>query len=178
MSLGKLTWGGLEQRETIFMIIVHSIKSLQESFEARASEWMLTGATICLGFVFFLNSTMFHKESFEGLRGIIGNQYIWAAIFTIVGFARLAVLLINGAYWRTPHFRAAGAFLCSGVWFVFCLSFVRNGSILIAIMPWIFLLDAYNVKRASREAGKSEFIQRYVKSKEVSDAGSTRKTHP
>lgn len=145
------------------MIVVHSIKSLQETFEVRASEWMLTGATLSLAIVFFANDGMFVKESFSGLRQLINDRLVWAWLFLVVGTVRLVVLTVNGAYWRTPHLRALTAFLCSGVWFLMCVGFVRNGAVLAAMAPWIFLLDGYNVKRASKEAGKSEFIQRYVK---------------
>jgi CHASE2 domain-containing sensor protein len=145
------------------MIILHSFKSLGETFEVRASEWMLTGATLSLAFVFFVNDTMFLSQGFSGMREILNYRITWAWIFLFVGLLRLMVLTINGAYWRTPHLRALTAFLCSGVWFFLCVGFLRNGSVLAALVPWIFFLDVYNVKRASREAGKSEFLQRHVR---------------
>lgn len=153
------------------MIVVHSFRSLQETFEARASEWMLTGATLSLAAVFFLNNDMFYKPTFEGLRSILNCQMCWAWILLVVGSVRLAVLIVNGAYWRTPHMRAFTAFLCAGLWFLFCVGFFRNGSVLSAMAPWIFLLDAYNAKRAGKEAGKSEFLQRYMKNRKIVDAG-------
>jgi len=144
------------------MVIVHSIRSLQETFEARASEWMLTCAIVSLGLVFTFNSSMFYGSSFEGLRSIINSQVAWASILLSVGMLRLCVLCINGLYYRTPHFRSFTAFVSSGVWFLFFIGFVRNGSMLMALMPWIFLLDAYNAKRAGREAGTSEYVQRHA----------------
>lgn len=152
------------------MIVVHSFRSLQETFEARASEWVLTGTVLSLAVVFFINDEMFYRDSFQGMRSIIDDRLVWAFLCLIIGAIRLSVLFINGMYWRTPHFRAATAFMCAGIWFLFLISFMRNGSIMAAIMPWVFLLDAYNVKRASREAGKSEFIQRYVRKQGIRDA--------
>lgn len=143
------------------MIVVHSFKSLQETFEARASEWALTGVMISMSLVFLLNEEMFYRSSFEGMRNIFNSRYGWAAILAVVGLTRLSVLIINGSHWRTPHMRSLTAFLSAGVWFLFCAGFARNGSIMLAIAPWIFLLDAYNAKRASHEAGKSEYMQRY-----------------
>lgn len=129
---------------------------------------------ISLSVVFFLNDTMFYRESFEGMRNLINHQVTWAFLFLTIGLIRLIILLINGAYWRTPHFRAVTAFLSAGVWFLLTIGFIRNGSVLAAILPWVFLLDAYNIKRASREAGKSEYVQRYMKTKqEKFDAGKT-----
>lgn len=158
-------------RWEVSMIVVHSFKSLQETFEARASEWMLSGATITLGSVFFLNESMFYREAFEGLRAILNSQWLWGWLLFVIGTARLAVLCVNGMYYRTPHYRAMGAALCSVVWFMFFVGFVRNGSILASLMPWIFLLDAYNAKRASREAGHSEFVQRHIVKQDLQHVG-------
>lgn len=169
----------VEQLRETSMVIVHnmSIQSLRETFEARASEWMLTGAIISLAIVFFANEEMFTREAFQGLRDISGNRLMWATAFAVIGFIRLTVLIINGAYWRTPHFRAATAFLCTVIWFALCAGFARNGSVLIAIVQWIFFLDAYNTRRAAKEAGKSEFIQRYIKNKQDTTDGLVSRTH-
>lgn len=161
------------------MLVVHTLESLQETFEARASEWALTGAVLSLAAIFFLNGEMFYGESLYGIRNMINDRFIWAWLFLSVGVVRLAVLLVNGAYWRTPHFRALTAFLCTGVWFLLLIGFMKSGSILAAIMPWVFFLDAYNVKRASLEAGKSEFVQRRVKTNtDRMNAGLAPKPHP
>jgi hypothetical protein len=122
---------------------------------------MLTGATLSLAVVFLLNTQMFYSEAFQGLRGINSSQQFWSCTLACVGAVRLSVLLINGSYYRTPHGRAITAFICSGVWFIFSVGFLRNGSMMIAIMPWIFFNDAYNTIRAAKEAGKSEFKHRY-----------------
>lgn len=145
------------------MVIVHTFQSIQDTFEARASEWMLTFATISLAVVFFFNEPMFYREAFDGLRQINSNHVVWAAVLGTIGVTGLVVLLINGSYWRTPHFRAIMAFLRAGVWFFLALGFVRNGSVMIALVPWIFFLDAYNAKRAAREAGQSEFVGRHMR---------------
>lgn len=143
------------------MIILHTVRSLSTTFEVRASEWMLTGAMLSLALVFFTNETMFFNYEYAGLRYLLNSSQSWAWVFLLVGLLRLSVLTINGAYWRTPHLRALTAFLCSGVWFFMCVAFLREGSVVAAIIPWVFFLDVYNVKRASKEAGKSEYIQRY-----------------
>jgi hypothetical protein len=148
------------------MVIVHTFRSLQDTFEARASEWMLTGVVLSLAVVFTLNEGMFYRESFEGLRSILNSRFGWALILAVVGLVRLSVLTINGSYWRTPHLRSLTAFLSAGVWFLFCAGFARNGSVMLAIMPWVFMLDAYNAKRAGREAGQSEFFQRHRRQKQ------------
>ncbi len=134
------------------MVIIHAWESLSDTFEARASEWALSAATVCLGLVCLFNSDLFVNRAFRGLSEWAG-QDAWAIGFLLVGIARLTVLLINGAYWRTPQFRSAFAFLTAGVWFQLLLGFAANFSFLLAIMPWLFLLDTYNAMRAGREAG-------------------------
>ena len=152
------------------MIIVHSFESLKESFEARASEWSLTGVMVSLALAFLFNEGLFYRDTLEGMRDIINSRFAWITIMSFVGLTRFAVLIVNGAYWRTPHLRSLTAFLSAGIWFLFFMGFVRNGSLMMAIMPWVFLLDAYNAKRAGREAGKSEFQQRYIRKREQVDA--------
>lgn len=155
------------------MIFVHTWRSFNQTFEARAPEWVLTGAMISLSLVFFLNDTVFYQETFEGLRNILNSRYSWGLILGMIGLSRLSVLVINGSYWRTPHLRSFTAFLSAGIWFLFCVGFARNSSVLVAILPWVFLLDALNAKRAGHEAGKSEFIQRYLRQEQV-NAGMAR----
>jgi len=160
------------------MIIIHSFKSLPETFEARASEWMFGFATFSLSLVFFLNDNLIDHPCFEGMRNIHEHQRDWALLLLIVGLGRLIVLFINGSYWRTPHFRALAAFLSSGIWCLMCFGFLDQKSLMIAIMPWIFLLDTYNIKRASREAGNSEFVQRYIMKKKQEQVSAGIANHP
>lgn len=150
-------------------VIIHSFQSLQETFEARASEWACASILVLLSLIFTFNDTMFHQQNLEGMRTILNSQLGWAIVFFLIGITRLTVLVINGAYWRTPHFRALTAFLSVGVWFMIVTAFVRNGSLVLAFSLPIFVLDAYNVKRASKEAGQSEFIRRHLTRKRDKD---------
>lgn len=153
------------------MVIVHSWESLRATFEARASEWALAGAIFCLGLVSFFNTTLFQSPNFDGLTEW-ATQRTWAVGFLTIGFLRGMVLIINGGWWRTPHFRAVFAFLAAGVWFHLMLGFAANLSFALAIMPWLFLLDAYNALRAGREAGIAQLFQSSHKKKENDGAPS------
>jgi hypothetical protein len=140
--------------------IAHSWQSLSDTFEARASEWALAGAMLCLGLVSALNADLFTDPAFRGLTDW-ASQPMWALGFLTVGILRLIVLLVNGAYWRTPQFRCLFAFISAGVWFQLLLGFAANLSFFLAFLPWIFGLDVYNAVRAGREAGIGFLFHRY-----------------
>lgn len=160
---------------TNLMYIAHSWQSLTDTFEARASEWALAGATFSLGLVSMLNTDLYTNPGFRGLTEWF-DQPTWTIIFLTVGFLRLTVLLINGAYWRTPQFRCLFAFITAGVWFQLLLGFAANLSFFLAVMPWIFGLDVYNAKRAGREAGISLLFHSYH-TREAKNGGSAVPKH-
>lgn len=144
------------------MLIVHAWESLNETFEARASEWCLGAATCTLALVSFLNVDLFKSPGFDRLADVAAQQ-TWAWIFLVFGGARITVLLINGAYWRTPLFRALLAFFTAGLWFQLTWGVAANWSFGIALMPWLFVLDTYNALRAGREAGVAQFLHKQKK---------------
>lgn len=146
------------------MVFIYTLQSLKETFEARASEWMLAAATVSLAIVLFYNPTMFadRPAGFSGLSSL-ASQPIWGWGLLIVGGMRLVVLFINGGWWRTPHFRAGLAFLTCFAWFYLSVGFARNLSLGIAFFPWVFLLDAYNSVRVIREAGVAQYLHKHYK---------------
>lgn len=144
------------------MITVYSWHSLRQTFEARASEWALAFMTFSLGVVSFFNVDLFADFRFSNLARV-ADQTTWAWGFLLVGGFRLSALFINGSYWRTPQIRSIFAFLTCFVWFQLALGLLYNFSFGIALLPWLFLLDAYNSVRAGREAGVAQYIQRHAK---------------
>lgn len=142
------------------MIINHTWSSLNQTFEARASEWALAAITLCLGLVCLLNLELFDNINYQYMKSW-ANQEIWGSIFVMIGALRLTVLFINGGYWRTPHFRSMFAFACCFLWFQLSLAFMSNFGFSIAIYPWLFFLDAYNALRAGREAGIAQYLQKH-----------------
>jgi hypothetical protein len=146
------------------MITVHAWESINETFEARASEWALACVMFSLGVVSAVNEDLFASSNAFGVLARWATQETWALIFLSVGFVRLCVLFVNGGYWRTPHFRSALAFASCFVWFQLVLGFAPNVSFLLATMPWVFLLDAYNALRSAREAGIAQYLHMSKKS--------------
>lgn len=152
------------------MIINHTWSSLNQTFEARASEWALAAITVCLGLVCLLNLDLFDNPIYHYLR-TWANPEIWGSIFVLIGASRLTVLFINGGYWRTPHFRSIFAFTCCFLWFQLSLGFASNLGFGLAVYPWLFFLDAYNALRAGREAGIAQYLQKHRR--ETQNGGST-----
>lgn len=156
------------------MIIISALGSLNTTFEVRASEWALAFSMTSLAFITFANPALFDMDSFvtivamtrpmaNALHVSIGT--LWGVVFTCVGLGRLCMLLVNGAWWPTPHFRSLAAFCSCFIWFQITIGIALNFSWGLAIFPWLFLLDAYNALRAGHEAGVSQYLRRYGKEK-------------
>jgi hypothetical protein len=70
----------------------------------------------------------------------------------VFGLVRLMILLINGAWRRSPHGRAVTAFLCCFFWTQIVLSFAPTfGFAFVMACGWLGA-DVINVMRAMRDA--------------------------
>jgi hypothetical protein len=139
------------------MLIVHAWESLNETFEARASEWILAFATLTMALVSYVNEDMFNTPALEKLALWLA-QDTWTLVFLVIGLTRLIVLCINGMYWRTPLYRCILAFVTSGLLFQISWGVADNLSFGVAIFPWLFVLDTYNALRAGKEAGIAQYL--------------------
>lgn len=140
------------------VIIAHIRSSLRETFPFRASEWALAAMLCGWSIVLTSNSDLFAESpSFYALAKIM-PQTTLAVLCGIAGGGRIICLGINGAWRRSPHLRAFGAFIATGFWFMITLGLVKSGtnSTGLAIYPVLMLLDTYNVIRAAGEAGLSD----------------------
>lgn len=140
------------------MILAHLRSSLRETFPARASEWAL--ATILLNWstILYLNPTLFATVPSFSIISEIAPQPVWLALCGLAGGARLVILLINGAWRRSPHARAVGAFVSCFFWFEISVGLFLAGTwgTGLAVYPVLLLLDSFNVLRAGGEAGLSD----------------------
>lgn len=139
------------------MIIAHITTSFRETFHARASEWALALVLFNWALILFLNDDLFSGASYVVLAGL-ASQTTWAWGCLAFSSVRLTVLAVNGAWRRSPHMRAACAFLSCFVWFQITLGMMQSGtwSTGMAVYPVLFFLDTFNVIRASGEAGRSD----------------------
>lgn len=142
------------------MILAHISNSLRETFPTRAPEWALGAVLYLWGMVLTFNTDLFTtQQSFHVLAQMM-PQSTWAILCLGVGGCRLVMLVINGVWRRSPHLRAFAAFVACFFWFWISLGILQAGTFGtgLAVYPILFLLDAYNVIRAARDAGSSDRI--------------------
>jgi hypothetical protein len=144
--------------EVVTMFFAHLSRSLRETFPVRASEWALAAMLFNWSVILLLQPSLFDTvEAFSSLAGLM-PQYTFAGMCFLVGFGRLVTLAINGTWKRSPHIRAFGAFLGTGIWFMISVGIIRSGAGAtgLGVYPVLMLLDSYNVIRAAGEAGISD----------------------
>lgn len=132
--------------------------SLREHFRIRVTDWLLSAILFSWGFCLIWTSpAVWALPTFTGLARI-APQCVWAAAATIIGVGRLSALFINGALRRSPHARAAGAFLSCFIWVQLTLGMIGAdwAGPGIGIFPWLALADAFNVIRATADARASD----------------------
>lgn len=140
------------------MIFLH----VKKHFAARASEWMLAGILISIGLMFLRPEPMFDNTSFVyvGLERVASEQ-TWGWFCFTFGAIRFAALVINGAWVPSSyHLRAFTAFVACFFWFQLSFSLIMTGrpSILLAIVPWLFVLDMINCHRAAADVQKDKLL--------------------
>tara|TARA_R110002020_G_scaffold467027_4_gene690230 strand:+ start:39503 stop:39967 length:465 start_codon:yes stop_codon:yes gene_type:complete len=136
------------------MDFLHISRSFRQTFAVRASEWALALMLLNWSIVLFANPELFaDRPSYAPLAAIM-PQDTWALVCCSAGAGRLVVLMINGAWRRTPHLRAGGAFVSCFFWFQITMGFAQSEiwGTGMAIYPVLLALDAYNVIRAITDA--------------------------
>lgn len=130
------------------------IIKLQSHFPLRVTDWLAAGILTSWGFCCLaLPPQAWELPVHEGLARIAG-QPVWGIAATGLGLVRMTALFINGAVRRTPHVRAIGAFLSAFLWLQlsFAMFMTSMPTISVAIYPWLFVADIYNVFRAAQDA--------------------------
>jgi hypothetical protein len=141
-------------------IHVHAWQSLRQSFPIRKSEWVAAWTMMGIALVMLLNPGLFSSagEIYHGMMRF-APQEIWQWLMFIISVSRLVVLFINGAYWRSPHWRAVFAFLSCFVWWQIAAGLAGNLGLGMVAFAGYFMLDALNFKQALTEAGISEGLR-------------------
>lgn len=137
-----------------------TLAGLRQTFPARASEWALSLMLFLWSVILVANVDLFAAgRSYAALSQLM-SQESWAMWCLAIGGGRLIILAVNGAWRRSPHLRALGAFLSGLFWFLISIGLLQAGAYNtgLAIYPVLFLLDAFNAIRAMGEAGRSDKI--------------------
>jgi len=141
------------------IIHAHAWQSLRRTFPIRKSEWAMGGATICFWLIFTLNGDLFETSPGYAPLAEIAPQAAWAWLCFGVGVGRCAALFVNGAYWRSPHARAAFAFLNCFLWYKLTTGLAENVGLGMVFAGTFFLMDVLNFKQAFVEAAASEGLK-------------------
>lgn len=141
------------------MIFLYPIHSLKVTWPVRKSEWVLALMTFCMAALLALQPNLFaEQEVYRGMASM-APQWVWQWLCFAIGGGRLVTLFVNGAYWRTPHARAAFAFFNCFVWWQIAAGVAVNAGIGMVVFPGIFVLDVFNFRQAALEAAASEGLR-------------------
>jgi len=136
------------------MVLAHIRDNFTAAFFPRLSEWACAVAVFGVGTVLIFNEDLMTRSTSNayGLMLSIGGQPAWAKALVIFGVARLLVLLINGAWRRSPHLRSIMAILSCFPLYTIAMSFMPVFGIAM-IFAWVFLgMDVINAVRAAGDA--------------------------
>ncbi|TDK35187.1 hypothetical protein E2F50_13065 [Rhizobium deserti] len=136
------------------VILTHIRDNFANAFFPRWSEWWAAGVLMALGFVLTSNPDLMasSKSNAYQLMLMIFTQETWSAVMKVFAACRLVVLLINGAWRRSPHLRATGAFLSCFFWVQITLSVAHTAGFLFVLAAGVLVLDFVNFIRALRDA--------------------------
>lgn len=139
------------------MILLQPVRSLVAILPQRICEVALAWVTLFTGVIFTFNDKLDAARNpvlaslFE-----VATQDVWAVVFFTVGAVRLAVLIVNGIYFRTPHLRAILAVISVVLWYRMSDGAIAGLTLSASIYPVFIFADSYNAWRAAREAGTAE----------------------
>ena len=136
------------------LILAHIRDNFAAAFYPRLSEWACALAIFGIGIVLHVNADLMAtaRTSAYGLMLSIAYQSTWAATMIVFGFLRLGVLLINGAWRRSPHLRSIMAILSCFPLYTIAMSVMPVFGMLM-VFAWIFVgMDVFNAVRAAGDA--------------------------
>lgn len=138
---------------------VHAWRSLRQSFPIRKSEWVAAWTMLGIALVMLLNPGLFGTgDVYRGMMRF-APQEVWQWMLFLISTTRLVVLFVNGAYWRSPHWRAVTAFLSCFAWWQIAAGLAGNLGLGMVAFAGYFVLDALNFRQALMEAGVSEGLR-------------------
>lgn len=155
-------------------MILQAIKSLQQHFPARKTEWLMSGLAICWGCYTIQNPAIFTNVETAGvlrrmveMASIIGvrPESLWGGSAIGAGVVRFIALLINGAYARTPFWRAVAGFATMFIFTQVSIALWRSGvpNWGLVVYPWLVIADLLSTYRAAQDAVLAEVNRRSQK---------------
>lgn len=142
---------------TVRPMIILKVDTLGDSLKFRLSEWGLSVIMLCFGFILLHPYDTLAAPVYALMRST-ASEMVWGWGCFILGATRLIVLIINGAWKRSPHFRAFAAFLSCFVWVQIALSLSVGGTLPtgIAVYSVFVIMDMVSAYRAAADARVSD----------------------
>ncbi len=132
--------------------------------DGRAAEWLTSAIFAGLAVSFAMpGETMAVSSGFRGFVNLGISDTLAASFLASVATIRLAALVINGRWRRSPHLRmgcaafGAGVYAALGVTFAF--PFLQGSGALSTAVTTYFVLSGFDILasyRAARDAGRLE----------------------
>ena len=139
------------------MIIIRS-GTLSDSIHDRLSDWGLGAILLLFGIILLSPYNTFSTSRVYDMMAGIAPEDVWGLVCLLIGGGRLAVLLINGLWRRSPHLRAAAAVLSCCIWTLVALSLLDAGTFStgLAAYPVFVCMDLFSAYRAAVDARVSD----------------------
>lgn len=135
-------------------LISHIRQNFVAAFLPRQSEWGSAVLTFVGGYLLDYNADLMTgspTHAFD-LMLAVADQPTWAFILKVFGSVRLVILLVNGAWRRSPYLRALMSLLAVLLWTQLALSFSATlGFAFLFACGWIGM-DLISVMRAMGDA--------------------------
>lgn len=137
------------------------IVRFRETFRERMPEWGTSVAQSIWGAIVLQPYPLFDRPFFAPLARVASEAF-WGWSSFLIGLMSLVVLLINGAWWRTPIFRQIGCIFRITLWAGLCwgaLS-VDWGSPAIAYLALLFVMDTMSLSFAASDGRRASCRRR------------------
>lgn len=143
------------------------VRSLKVHWPARKLEWLMTLFVTVWGLYVLLHPGLFtHPATAQPLAGLaqialsmdMSPAAFWGSIAIAMGLLRGLGLFINGAYSRTPIWRAVAAFGSMFIFTQISIAIFQTGvpNLGQVIYPWLVLVDLLSAYRAGQDAVYAE----------------------
>lgn len=136
------------------MVLAHIRHNFATAFFPRRSEWAAASVLLALGWMLSINGGLMSAAQSRGyeLMLMIAPQPTWSTVMIVFASGRLLVLLINGAWRRSPHARGITAFLSCFFWTQITLSLAIAFDVAFILACGWLGMEMSNILYAFRDA--------------------------